>query len=528
MAISSGNDGRVNSVGSPACITLAIATGAQFDTDLRLFPSLACSSLEPNLGEVACFSNLNGMLDIVAPGAFVSAGGLEDYGGTSMAAPHVAGAAALLHSFWQDRGDTPTAPMLHRAMQIMAVPRPSRGYVYKQLNFFTDAYPVWRDLHMFPYYYKEEQEALIPKAPEAYALTETVADPGYAIGGTYLHIEVIHASPEDIEVTVTAPDATAVTVTLPGGLDNYNGVIGKEYFPGVFEAFRGKTIGGDWSVFLSDTGDDEQGYYVSATLYWTGDDCEPVCEGRACGDDGCGGTCGDCGNGWYCSATRECVLDGESCKGDSCNSAVEIPAESAVYEGTTLDCQSLYSSYCGGSLAGEKFYTFSVESPTFFSAEVMGFNTVLYLHKDTCENRARFCVEDTMEDSDDGGSRLDAGMLDPGRYFLAVDGYYERGYYQLTIEACTPDCEGKTCGDDGCGGSCGTCADNAACSDEGTCQCLHESCGDVCCDEGLVCNDTGVCAAPVREDKGNSGCAGGSGMLWLLLCGLVVWRRQRK
>ena len=33
---------------------------------------------------------------------------------------------------------------------------------------------------------------------------------------------------------------------------------------------------------------------------------------------------------------------------------------------------------------------------------------------------------------------------------------------------CTPNCEGKVCGDDGCGGSCGTCSDNQMCK-EGQC-----------------------------------------------------------
>ncbi len=37
-------------------------------------------------------------------------------------------------------------------------------------------------------------------------------------------------------------------------------------------------------------------------------------------------------------------------------------------------------------------------------------------------------------------------------------------------ENCTPNCSGKICGDDGCGGTCGTCKDNEICSDSGTCE----------------------------------------------------------
>ena len=34
---------------------------------------------------------------------------------------------------------------------------------------------------------------------------------------------------------------------------------------------------------------------------------------------------------------------------------------------------------------------------------------------------------------------------------------------------CVPDCAGATCGDDGCGGSCGECADGPAACIDGTC-----------------------------------------------------------
>lgn len=36
--------------------------------------------------------------------------------------------------------------------------------------------------------------------------------------------------------------------------------------------------------------------------------------------------------------------------------------------------------------------------------------------------------------------------------------------------ACVPACEGKACGDDGCGGSCGACAAGDTCTPVGTCQ----------------------------------------------------------
>ena len=68
------------------------------------------------------------------------------------------------------------------------------------------------------------------------------------------------------------------------------------------------------------------------------------------------------------------------------------------------------------------------------------------------------------------------------------------------LDACFPDCEGHQCGDDGCGGSCGTCEAEATCNDRGRCVlpcqadctdrvCGGDGCGGSCgdCDGGLAC-----------------------------------------
>ena len=53
---------------------------------------------------------------------------------------------------------------------------------------------------------------------------------------------------------------------------------------------------------------------------------------------------------------------------------------------------------------------------------------------------------------------------------------------------CIPDCDGKECGDDGCGGSCGGCVDEDPCNGEETCE-------DNQCVEGtaLECDDENPC-----------------------------------
>jgi len=50
-------------------------------------------------------------------------------------------------------------------------------------------------------------------------------------------------------------------------------------------------------------------------------------------------------------------------------------------------------------------------------------------------------------------------------------------------QCCTPDCDGKECGDDECGGSCGSCPDNGVCGAEGACYPLLPGSCDGRCDE---------------------------------------------
>ena len=44
--------------------------------------------------------------------------------------------------------------------------------------------------------------------------------------------------------------------------------------------------------------------------------------------------------------------------------------------------------------------------------------------------------------------------------------------YNISEGVCTPDCAGRECGDDGCGGSCGSCTGNEVCNASGQCNAL--------------------------------------------------------
>lgn len=81
--IASGNSGLRSGAAQPGCISTAVTVGATTDAD-----------------EVASFSNIASFIDLLAPGvdivSAVPGGGTASKQGTSMAAPHVAGAFAVL------------------------------------------------------------------------------------------------------------------------------------------------------------------------------------------------------------------------------------------------------------------------------------------------------------------------------------------------------------------------------------------------------------------------------------------------
>jgi len=100
---------------------------------------------------------------------------------------------------------------------------------------------------------------------------------------------------------------------------------------------------------------------------------------------------------------------------------------------------------------------------------------------------------------------------------------------------CIPQCTGKQCGPDGCGGQCGTCLPNQMCDEKGLCvckpQCDGKNCGPDGCNSGGTCgtcaqtqecNASGVCESKGGEcwpnaciiDAHCEGCPGGQNKCW--------------
>ncbi|MBI2759908.1 MAG: S8 family serine peptidase [Chloroflexi bacterium] len=104
--VSAGNSGIAggrftNGIFSPACVTGAVSVGAVYDANIggRSWGRGAdgCTDNKSKADQITCFSQSGPNLSLLAPGAIIRAAEV-DQGGTSQAAPHVAGAVAALSS----------------------------------------------------------------------------------------------------------------------------------------------------------------------------------------------------------------------------------------------------------------------------------------------------------------------------------------------------------------------------------------------------------------------------------------------
>lgn len=117
--IASGNSGYSNAIGAPACISSSVSVGSTTSSDL-----------------VSSFSNSASFLSLLAPGSSINSSvpgnGYGTMSGTSMAAPHVAGAWAVLKSAKPAAGVTE----ILNALQLSGLPvlDPDNGVVKPRIR----------------------------------------------------------------------------------------------------------------------------------------------------------------------------------------------------------------------------------------------------------------------------------------------------------------------------------------------------------------------------------------------------------
>ena len=201
--------------------------------------------------------------------------------------------------------------------------------------------------------------------------------------------------------------------------------------------------------------------------------CAPQCEENECGDDGCSGSCGECDDGLDCSD--------DYCDDGECKRAFQpsfcVMNNKCLQAGTVSFANPCEK--CNAALS--QLAWSAAENGT----KCLGDGVCV---EGVCCDRAANC--EGMDCGDDGcggecGSCPQAAPI------------CEEGLCKLD---CLADCDGKECGDDDCGESCGTCPAAAPFCIDFLCQadCVAECVGKDCGGDGCG-GSCGTCPAAAPE-----------------------------
>ena len=254
--------------------------------------------------------------------------------------------------------------------------------------------------------------------------------------------------------------------------------------------------------------------------------CEPQCEGIECGNDGCAGSCGTCGNGETCNAWGFCVCqpkctlaDGtaKECGGNGCGGHCG-ECQVGYKCNDAGKCMSIGPNSCGNGKCqpgmGENCETCPADCDCDDSCceehQSLGCNEPKV--KECVCNMDPYCCEQMWD-----GICVDEAIN-------MCDATCEGG--------CEPSCFNKECGPDGCEGSCGSCPAGSTCNAGSICEqicepdcdteeCGSDGCGGSCglcgvgeacksgtCVPSLTCNEMLAClwSCPQDDDECGSEC----------------------
>jgi len=248
--------------------------------------------------------------------------------------------------------------------------------------------------------------------------------------------------------------------------------------------------------------------------------CILSCEGKECGGDGCGGSCGGCpgANNKCQGGTCVCVPDtcgtlgkecdswsdgcggqavcgvcagGQACQDGQCQCVPDCAGKECGGNGCGGSCGSCSSNEaCQG---GDCVPVSGIPGCTVSGQSGCGGcpceACVCQMDPYCCQNQwDTICVSECMQDC--GGCVIPScgnGSCQPNKAETCsscpADCGCPGGEVCHNSSCCAPDCSGKECGGDGCGGNCGGCPGVQVCVDNSCCtpDCEGKECGDDGC-----------------------------------------------
>lgn len=247
FAIASGNDNTKTGIGWPACGYPAMSVGAMLLNNQTGTP------------EAVEFSNANNVLTILAPGVRITAGGVPNASGTSMAAPHVAGAVAVYADWIRQRTGLPASGRaIVNQMLLDAVPVTDPRFPSKEA---PD--PAWRfgALRFGGEFPDEEIQLVEWDRPVTLAPNQSTpftfrlpGGPGKAnLDDILIGVTIEGNTPTETEIVLVAPDGTTSVSARPETNGMGRGmaqIVGRTLAPRFFDPLINFPAAGEWTIAI--------------------------------------------------------------------------------------------------------------------------------------------------------------------------------------------------------------------------------------------------------------------------------------
>ncbi len=267
VVASSGNAGATDAIDAPACFSNVISVGSVWDTDadfvgysfcLDADCSDTCSDDYRPVGAVTCYTNSSPGLDVLAPSEYLTvarAGSTTaEFGGTSGAAPYVAGALALIAEARPELDP----PALRALLRLTGEPGFDRrsGLVVPVVDVPAAAAAAATGVG-------RPASVTIPAGGTPVVSTAFVEE-NVEIGSVRVGLRIAHDHPESLVVRLRSPDGTTVrlhdrgpgTIADPDGSTRFGGLFATYPDPDPpvdpFAALSGHSARGTWTLEVVD------------------------------------------------------------------------------------------------------------------------------------------------------------------------------------------------------------------------------------------------------------------------------------
>ncbi len=228
-----GNENKKQDLDVPACLPNSISVGAVYDQD---YPAsvfqwsdgnggVLCTDTGPHAKDVACYSNSDPFLDLLAPAdqttAALAKGTTTSFDGTSAATPYATGSIAVLS---QALGDQEPA-MLRYLLEITGTPVTdnANGVTTPLIDLTAAATAGGVGIG-------QPADVPIPNGTGSPAVSTATINEQGTIKSINVLVKVVHNDPTQLVVTLVSPTGTRIKLhdhgpgTVNGSNENMNGI----------------------------------------------------------------------------------------------------------------------------------------------------------------------------------------------------------------------------------------------------------------------------------------------------------------